>query len=77
MDWMPLIISSLWGIISLIMFIGTAPYCKDLSKADKFLVCFIFVIGGPFFAVSNILETLLNTILPEGWDDDEDDFKGY
>lgn len=76
MDWMPFIISSLWGIISLIMFLGTVPYCKDLSKADKILVCFIFIIGGPFFAVSNILETLLSTILPEGWDD-EDDFKGY
>jgi len=76
MDWIPFIISSLWGIISLIMFMGIAPYCKDLNKADKFLVCFVFIIGGPFFAVSNILETLLNTILPEGWDD-EDDFKGY
>lgn len=76
MDWMPFIIFSLWGIISLIMFTGTVPYCKDLSKVDKFLVCFIFIIGGPFFAVSNILETLLSTILPEGWDD-EDDFKGY
>lgn len=76
MDWMPLIIFRLWGIISLIMFMGTAPYCKDLGKADKILVCFIFIIGGPFFAVSNILETLLSTILPEGWDD-KNDFKGY
>lgn len=76
MDWIPFIISALWGIISLIMFMGTVPYCKDLNKVDKFLVCFIFIIGGPFFAISDILETLLDTILPEGWDD-EDDFKGY
>ena len=76
MEFAPAIIISLWGIISLTMFVGTAPYCKDLKKEDKILVAFIFLIGGPFFAVSNVLQELLNSILPEGWSDD-DDFKGY
>ena len=40
------------------------------------MIYIIFIIGGPFFAISNILQELLNTILPEGWDN-ENDFKGY
>lgn len=30
----------------------------------------IFIIGGPFFAIVNVLEGILNVIMPEGWDDD-------
>ena len=66
----------LWGVISLTMFIGIAPYCKNLTKQEKNMIYIIFIIGGPFFAISNILQELLNTILPEGWDN-ENDFKGY
>lgn len=76
MDFTPLIISTLWGILSIMMFMNTAPYCKDLKNSDKIIVCCIFIIGGPAFAISYILQALLDTILPEGWDD-EDDFKGY
>lgn len=76
MDYIPLITSILWCIISLIMFIGVAPYCKNLKQSEKIIICCIFIIGGPAFAISNILQTLLDTILPEGWDN-EDDFKGY
>ena len=78
MDLTPLIISTLWGIISLTMFLGTAACCcKDLTTKDKIIVSIIFILGGPIFAASNILHTLLDTILPEGWDMDDDDFKGY
>lgn len=36
------------------------------------------MIGGPILALAAILETILDAILPEGWNgDDDDDFKGY
>ena len=76
MEFTPAIIIILWGILSLVMFTGTAPYCKELKREDKILVMFIFIIGGPCFAFSNVLQEILNNILPEGWDS-EDDFKGY
>lgn len=56
--------------------IELAPRAADLDSASKFIVCLITIIGGPFFAIVNILETLLDCILPERWDDD-DDFKRH
>jgi hypothetical protein len=47
-----------------------APYCKDLSTNDILVVGFIFLISGPFFAIANVLEALLECFLPEGWDED-------
>lgn len=65
----------LWGVLSLIMYIPHIPFTKDLDESDKSLVIFIFLLGGPFFAIANILEQLLDNILPPGWGgDDDDDF---
>ena len=62
------IIAIFWCICSLLVMIQYAPFCKDLSSRDYFLVGLIFIIGGPFFIAVNILEALLDMILPEGWD---------
>ena len=69
-----LIISILWAIISTIMFIPNMPAAKDLPEQDKLIVVLIFLIGGPFFAVANILEQLLDCMMPPGWGGDDDDF---
>lgn len=66
-----IIVLVLWAILSLLVMIQYAPYCKDLSNNDKLIVGIIFAIGGPFFAVANILEALLDCFLPEGWGDDD------
>ena len=60
----------LWATTSLLVMIQYAPYCKDLSVFDKGAVGIIFIIGGPFFAIANVLEAILDCYLPEGWDDD-------
>ena len=60
----------LWAVLSLLVMIQYAPACKDLSNNDKLIVGIIFMIGGPFFAIANVLEALLDCFLPEGWDDD-------
>ena len=64
----------LWGVLSTIMFIPHMPATKDLSEQDKFIVMIIFLIGGPFFAIANVLEQLLDCIMPPGWGGDDDDF---
>lgn len=65
----------LWGVISTITFIPHISACKELSDTDKFTVMVIFLIGGPFFAIANVLEQLLDCIMPPGWGgDDDDDF---
>jgi len=47
-----------------------------MTKIDSFCVLFIFLVGGPFFMVSTILETMLNMFMPEGWNDNDDDSNG-
>lgn len=69
------LISILWGIMSLLVMIQYAPLCKDLPDGDKLAVGLIFLVGGPFFAIANVLEALLDCYLPEGWDDDGSNFK--
>ena len=64
-----IIIAILWATCSLLVMIQYAPYCKDMSKSDYMLVGIIFMIGGPFFVIVNVLEGILNVIMPEGWDD--------
>ena len=65
-----LIIIILWAAMALLVMTQYAHACKDLSSNDKLIVGIIFMIGGPFFAIANILEALLDCFLPEGWDED-------
>ena len=66
-----IIVIILWSILSLLTMIQYAPLCKDLPLQDQLLAGLIFWIGGPIFAAANILEALLDCILPEGWGDDD------
>lgn len=65
-----IIITILWATMALLVIIQYAPACKDLSNNDKLIVGIIFMVGGPFFAIANALEALLDCFLPEGWDED-------
>jgi hypothetical protein len=47
------------------------PYAKQLKGLDLFVFFIVFLIGGPIFAANTILTTLLDCILPEGWDNND------
>lgn len=64
-----IVIAVLWSVCSLLVMIQYAPFCVDMPWSDYMLAGFIFLIGGPFFAIVNVLEGILNVIMPEGWDD--------
>ena len=70
--WANVIISILWGTLSTVSIIEYLPYAKDLRGVDKIIFFLIFAIGGPVFGINQILTTLLDCILPEGWNDDDD-----
>lgn len=57
----------------MLMVVEYAPMCAELNSKDKIIVGFIFLIGAPLLAAASILEAILSTILPEGWDDEDDD----
>lgn len=65
-----IIVLVLWAVLSLLVMIQYAPACKELSDNDKLIVGIIFMVGGPFFAIANVLEALLDCFLPEGWGDE-------
>ena len=65
-----IIIAVLWAVCSLLVMIQYAPFCKDMPEGDFLLAGIIFIIGGPFFAIVNVLEGLLDIIMPEGWDNE-------
>lgn len=67
-----IIVIILWGILSTILIIEYLPYAKDLKSLNLVVFFLIFLIGGPIFGMNQILTTLLDCILPEGWDDDDD-----
>ena len=71
-SWSNIIISILWGILSTISIIQYIPYAKDLKGLGRVVFFLVFLIGGPVFGINQILTTLLDCILPEGWDDDDD-----
>lgn len=71
-----IIIVLLWGIISTLEFIEYAPFIKEIeSSYDKFIVLLVFLIGGPFFAITNVLNYVLDILMPEGWNDEDDSDK--
>lgn len=65
-----IIIIILWATMTLLVMTQYAPVCRNLPSNDKLIVGIIFLIGGPFFAIANVLEALLDCFLPEGWDED-------
>lgn len=71
MGYEAILVIILWMILSLNAFINYAPLMKDLPPMDKVISCLVFMIGGPVFGMNQILMTLLELILPEGWDDDD------
>ena len=66
-----IIICILWMILSTLVFSEYSDCCGELTNAKMFAASLVFIIGGPFFVIANILTLVLDCILPEGWDDDD------
>lgn len=65
------IIIILWATCSLLTMVQYAPACSGMTTENFLLAGIIFIIGGPFFAIVSALETVLDTIMPEGWDSND------
>ncbi len=63
----------LWSLYGFNLVIESAPYCKDLSCRKRLFICSLFLIGGPIFAFTGILEAVIRCMLPDDWNNDEDD----
>lgn len=60
----------IWCLLASMFFYNFRDVIENLSEFRQFLLVTILFIGAPFFFIVEILEILLDLILPEGWDDE-------
>ena len=66
---------AVWGSAAIDMAMGFSEYASEMTVWEKVLLCLIVVLGAPFVIITKGIELLLDLILPEGWDDNDDDKK--
>ena len=71
------IITIMWLAIFAMLSFQYIDILTTISPGKKLAALFVFLIGAPCFLIVNVLEEVLDYILPGGWDDDEGPFKGY
>ena len=71
------IITIMWLAIFAMLSFQYIDILTTISPGKQLAAVFIFLICAPCFLIVNVLEEVLDYILPGGWDDDEGPFKGY
>ena len=67
----------LWFALTASMLYGLAPYAEHLNAGGRIILIIIVAIGTPFMFITQGIETILDSLLAEGWDDDDEDKPGY
>ncbi len=67
------ILVALWLIAGSTLIIQYFVLVTEFTFNKWLIVCIIFLTFGPFFLLVNILESILDLIMPEGWNDSNDD----
>lgn len=44
---------------------------SSIPEVDRLIAMAVFLIGAPFFFIVNVLNSILDCIFPDGWDNDE------
>ena len=71
------IITVMWLAIFAMLSFQYIDILTTISPGKQLAALFVCLIGAPCFLIVNVLEEVLDYILPGGWDDDEGPFKGY
>lgn len=74
MNWWKLIAMLLWVTMSTL---SISSYFEAIASVEekwkKGIAFLVFAVGGPVFAIYDFLYMILDLILPDGWDDDDED----
>lgn len=71
-----MLIIFLWAIIGVATCLSYFDTLMQVDDWAQFIATAIFFIGGPFFLIVEILEFILDLILPEGWEDNDNSSLG-
>lgn len=67
-----MIFAILFWIMTVFMLMpGTAKSAKELKPLEKIICWFTVIVGAPVMCVAQIFMSILDELLPEGWDDDD------
>lgn len=66
----------LWIIFAIISMKDYLIYFNELNNWNKAMFLLVFIMAGPMFILVNIFTEILDNILLDGWEDNDDDFKG-
>lgn len=70
------IICVLWCLMGTTMVFPQLPkICSLEHTSDKIVAFILLFVGAPFMFVTNCITEALGVLFPEGWDDDDDDFR--
>lgn len=69
-----IIVVAFWLICVCIVAVGWQGIlgAEDIDGSTKGIVVFLILVGAPFIIISNLISALLDTMLPPGWDDDNE-----
>ena len=71
------VITVMWLAIFTMLSFQYMDILTTVSPGKQLVALFVFLIGAPCFLIVDVLEEVLDYILPGGWDDGEGPFKGY
>lgn len=66
-----IILIILWLTIGLNYLVTIAPAAQNLKPQEGIILGIIVFIGTPFMFVGQVTQSIIDSILPEGWDDDD------
>ena len=64
---------AMWLAAAISIVPNVAPYAKELENWKQIIISIIIIIGAPFMLIVQGIELILDTFLPEGWDNNDDD----
>jgi hypothetical protein len=63
-----MLLTMLWLLCSSYLFLSLSEYTDELNLSGQIIVILVCLAIGPMFAAVSLATTILDKILPEGWD---------
>ena len=65
----------LWAVMAILTLVEYSPDAAEISLVGKIVVFFTLAIGAPVLFMYSAIKEILDLFMPEGWDDDDDQFR--
>jgi len=64
------IIIAVWAILAIRLMMNFWDIMDEIGVLAQLVLMLVLTIGAPFFFIVELLELVIDLILPEGWDSD-------